>query len=166
MFRKEVFEKAGCFNESYSNGEDGDLWMRISELYKGAFADHFGAVYKTSHADNQLTKNKEDEIRKNYLKIFNKAKSRYYDLKLNDPYRIFKLKYILINLLFKNKKGIYYFKYLGLIFSYPLSPLCIVKEYYYNYIKSRNIEFLESDNFFSINQSANYKNSKSASMRL
>ena len=150
MFRREVFEKAGCFNESYSNGEDGDLWMRISELYKGAFSDHFGAIYKISHNENQLSKNKEDEIKECYSKIFTNAVSRYYQLNLKDRYRIFKLKHILLNLSFKNKKSIYYPKYLGLIARYPVSPWFIIKEYYYNKEKKRNNDFREDlSSFFS-----------------
>src|SRR5690606_6560472 len=44
IFKKQVFESAGTFNESYKNGEDTDLWMRINELYQGVFSDHYGAV--------------------------------------------------------------------------------------------------------------------------
>ncbi|MEO6837241.1 MAG: glycosyltransferase family A protein [Ginsengibacter sp.] len=150
MFRKEVFKKVGFFNETYSNGEDGDLWMRISELYKGAFADHFGAIYKISHNDNQLSKNKEDEIKECYFKIYKKAISRYYKLNLKDHYRIFKLKHILLNLSFKNKKNTYYPRYLGLILRYPVSPWFIIKEYFYNKEKKRNNDFREDlSSFFS-----------------
>lgn len=138
MFRKEVFDRVGFFNETYSNGEDGDLWMRISELCKGTFADHFGAVYKISHADNQLSKNREDEIKECYLKIYKNAISRYYKLNLKDSYRIFKLKHIILNLLFKNKKSIYYPKYIGLILRYPVSTWFILKDYYYNNKKRKD----------------------------
>jgi len=151
LFRKEVLEKVGFFNESYSNGEDGDLWMRISELYKGSFSDHYGAIYKTSHGDSQLTKNKEEEIRNNYLKIFNAAIKRYYQLRLHDSYRIFKLKHIILNLLFKNRKDIYYVKYIRLILNYPIAPIYIIKEYFYNYKKSKNNKFYEIDKYCSLN---------------
>ena len=85
MLRREVFDHVGYFNESYSNGEDGDQWMRISEKFKGTFSDHFGAAYRTNHGINQLTKNPGDQINRCALLIFEEAKKRYYDLKLNDP---------------------------------------------------------------------------------
>lgn len=64
IFEKEVFEQVGGFDESYQNGEDGDLWMRISELYKGAFSDHFGVIYRINHNDAQLSKNNEEDLKK------------------------------------------------------------------------------------------------------
>jgi glycosyltransferase involved in cell wall biosynthesis len=148
MFRREVFESAGVFNESFSNGEDGDLWMRISELFKGVFSNHFGAVYTLSHSENQLTKNKEEEIKNNYLQIFKNAKSRYYSLKLNNPYRIFKIKHTLLNLLHKNNKKVYYLKYIGLILHYPFAPWYIVKEYYYSYLKRKNTQYRDNYMYF------------------
>ncbi len=161
MFRKEVFENAGFFNESYLNGEDGDLWMRISELYQGAFADHFGAVYKTSHGQNQLTKNKEEEIRNSYLKIYSCALSRYHKLNLKDSFRLFKLRHILLNLLYQHRKGIYYLKYIGLILQYPVSLWYIIKEYYYNRKKRKENDFHEFAYFFSNSQNAKKNQEKS-----
>jgi glycosyltransferase involved in cell wall biosynthesis len=147
MFRKEVFENAGKFNESYSNGEDGDLWMRISEVYKGAFSDHFGAVYKTNHSEYQLTKNEEKEIRKSSLMIFNNAICRYKELKLKDRFRIFKLNHTRLIILYNNKKSIYYFKYILLILHYPISIWYILMDYYYYYQK-RNLVFSNTDSCF------------------
>lgn len=121
IFRREVF-RVGLFNEKYSNGEDGDLWMRISEQFKGKFMDHFGAVYRTHHGINQLTKNSIDQINKCSSLIFEEAKNRYYTLKLNNPKRIFKIKYKLLRLRYRNdnnKKNIYYLKYLAIIMRYP-----------------------------------------------
>lgn len=149
MFRREVFETAGNFNESYRNGEDGDLWMRISELYKGAFADHFGAVYKSIHGDGQLTKNNQEEVNKSYLIIFNEGIRRYYQLKLKDRFRIFKLKHNRLNFLYNTKKSVYYFKYLQLIFRYPTSFMYILHDYYYNYRKKKENVFTESSHFYS-----------------
>jgi glycosyltransferase involved in cell wall biosynthesis len=132
MFRKEVFEKVGYFNESYQNGEDGDLWMRISEFYKGAFVNHFGAIYKTRHDYTQLSKTKKDENKDAYFKIYSAAVSRYYTLGLKSPFRIFKLKHMLLHLQFQNKKYIYYTKYLKLIIRYPFSLYYILRQYHYN----------------------------------
>lgn len=114
-----------------------------------------GAVYKTSHGESQLSKNKEEEIKNNYLKIFNYAIKRYYQLRLYDIFRSFKLKHIVLNLLFKNKKRIYYFKYINLILHYPIAPGNIEK----NIIiipKKRKERIPELNNFFSLNQYSNY----------
>ncbi|HZW71650.1 MAG TPA: glycosyltransferase family A protein [Hanamia sp.] len=122
IFRKEVFDTVGDFNEAYSNGEDGDLWMRISEQFKGKFVNHFGTAYRTNHGINQLTKNSRSQINECSFLIFEDAKNRYYKLKLNDSRRIFKIKYNLLRLKYRNnnnKKFSYYFRYLSIIIRYP-----------------------------------------------
>lgn len=122
MFRREVFEYVGYFNETYTNGEDGDQWMRISEQFKGKFVDHFGAVYRRQHGIGQLTKNSSAQIKKCSLLIYEEAKKRYYYLKLNDQKRIFKIKLTLLRLKYPaiyNSKLKYYFKYAKLILQYP-----------------------------------------------
>ena len=123
IFRRKVFEEVGCFNESYSNGEDGDQWMRISEKFKGAFLEHFGVAYRTHHGAGQLTKNPSLQIKSCSLSIFENAKRRYYDLRLGDPNRIFKIEYNLLRFKYRNDdypKTLYYRKYLGIILRYPL----------------------------------------------
>ena len=49
LIRTEIFRNIGHFNRNFAYGEDCDMWIRISEQYKGLFADHFGAVYRTNH---------------------------------------------------------------------------------------------------------------------
>ena len=120
MFRREVFDNVGYFNENYTNGEDGDLWMRISEKYKGKFVDHFGAAYRSQHGNEQLTKNSNNRITNCSLLIFKEAKKRYYKLNLNDKKRIFKIKYTLIWLKYRKQNiNLFLFKYLVLICQYP-----------------------------------------------
>lgn len=123
MFRRNVFGEIGYFNESFSNGEDGDLWMRVSEVYKGAFSDHYGAVYRCHHGVAQLTKNSEDEINKCFINIYNNAISRYYKLELIDSQRIFQLKHWLIICKYRKTRKQYYFNLFKLILFYPLNFL-------------------------------------------
>lgn len=136
MFRREVFVTAGYFNESYSNGEDGDEWMRISEKFKGKFANHFGAVYRTNYEIGQLTKNPPAQIKKSSLAIFEEARNRYYNLIVNDQKRIYKIEYNLLRLRNDNnseKKLRYYLKCLLIIIRYPLGYLQKLLENYYTW---------------------------------
>ena len=122
IFRKEVFDSVGYFNETYSNGEDGDLWMRISEQFRGAFSDHFGVAYRTHHGLNQLTKNSKGRVQMDALNIFQDAKKRYYELRLRDRNRIFRIKHKLLwcrYRLINPVRSIYYLKYVALAFQYP-----------------------------------------------
>jgi glycosyltransferase involved in cell wall biosynthesis len=143
IFRKEVFNRAGLFNENYSNGEDGDLWMRISELYKGEFSDHYGAVYRTDHGAHQLTKNQKEMINSNSLTIFNDALRRYYQLKLKDTFRLFKLKQNLLTIKYGHTKTIYRLQYSKLIFRYPDSVWYIFREYFHNHQKRKENVYKE-----------------------
>jgi glycosyltransferase involved in cell wall biosynthesis len=120
IFRKIVFDKVGGFNETYSNGEDSDMWMRISEKYRGAFVDHYGAVYRKQHGNNQLTKNPKEIINNCHLAIINNAIQRYYQLGLNDSNRIFELKHLILHGKYNNVKLFYVLKYLCLICRYPI----------------------------------------------
>jgi glycosyltransferase involved in cell wall biosynthesis len=36
---REVFDKVGCFNETYRYGQDFDMWLRINSLYRSLFID-------------------------------------------------------------------------------------------------------------------------------
>jgi glycosyltransferase involved in cell wall biosynthesis len=91
LFHRYVFNNVGLFNENYINGEDGDMWMRISEQYKGVFVDNFGAV-RRKHEFYQLTGISKRIIFRRYSGVFNDAIKRYYKLDLNDPYRIYRLR--------------------------------------------------------------------------
>jgi len=102
ILRRRVFQEIGLFNESYSNGEDGDLWLRLSECYKGAFLDQFGAVCRSEHGSGQLSNNNEAIIRECALQVFSSALTRYKNQKKGDSYRLFLLK--------QKKAGIMYYK--------------------------------------------------------
>ena len=92
LIRKYVISNVGGFNENYSNGEDGDLWMRISEKYKGDFLNHYGAVYRVSHKGEQLTNNHNHNC---FEKIYKSAYDRCNNENKIDSYRHFRLSLIL-----------------------------------------------------------------------
>ncbi len=128
VLRRIVFDKVGYFNESLSNGEDGDLWMRISEQFKGAFVDYYGAAYRVWHGAEQLSGNSEEIFRKCFLMVYKAAIVRYYELDLKSSYRIFCLKHRLVsckysgklsNGEFSNYSFMYYINYAYLIIRYP-----------------------------------------------
>lgn len=92
IFRRDVFDTVGLFNETIQNGEDSDMWMRISEQYKGVFADYFGAV-RRKHTLYQLsTGYTKKAIFKYHSLIYKDAIKRYYQLNLKDFYRIYRLR--------------------------------------------------------------------------
>lgn len=99
LFRSEVFDTVGVFDESYSNGEDGDLWIRIGERYSGMFVNHYGAVYRVTHEAQQLT-NPSNAIRLADCaqSIFTNALTRYSCLRLRDRFRLAQLRYTLASL--------------------------------------------------------------------
>lgn len=90
IFQRYVFDNVGLFNENYTNGEDGDMWMRISENYKGVFANYYGAV-RRKHNSDQLSKKHERYILKCHSEIYENAKKRFYKLEKKEFYRIFRL---------------------------------------------------------------------------
>jgi len=142
IFKSEVFQKVGLFNEKYSNGEDGDLWMRISEMYRGIFSDHYGAVYRTNHSVSQLTKNKESVLKSCYIEIYSNVLKRYYELHLNNPYRIFKASLTISRLKYSNQRSQYYSRYFFLILRFPKQFLLHLYE---NYLSK---QFFRQNNFW------------------
>ncbi|WP_405199941.1 glycosyltransferase family 2 protein [Christiangramia sp. LLG6405-1] len=86
IFKKEVFEKVGLFNEDIQVGEDSDMWMRINEKFKGKYANHYGTVIRIHDLD-QLTKIPKYDLIKGHYKVYRSALRRYYTLGLNDSYR-------------------------------------------------------------------------------
>jgi len=119
IFKREVFERVGYFNEKYTNGEDGDLWMRISERYNGIFSNHYGAVYRSNHSTLQLTKNKQSVLESCYIEIYSNILKRYFELNLNNPYRIFKASLTLYRLKYSSNKSLFYYRYFLIILRFP-----------------------------------------------
>jgi glycosyltransferase involved in cell wall biosynthesis len=92
LFKRSVFESVGVFNESYSNNEDGDMWMRVSECNEGAFLDHFGAVYRTKHGFSQLTSISVQQLSDSYQDVIADALDRCKSQSIKDRYRLFRLR--------------------------------------------------------------------------
>lgn len=92
IFKRHVFDTVGMFNENIKNGEDSDMWMRVSEQYKGIFADYFGAVRRKHQYYQLSTGYTKRTIFKYHLEIYTDAIKRYYQLNLKDFYRIYRLR--------------------------------------------------------------------------
>ncbi len=93
VFRRSVFESVGVFNEGYSNHEDGDLWMRVSERYRGAFSDHYGAVYRVAHGTGQLTDGRNGTRNaQSFEQVILGALARCEAAATPDRYRLFRLR--------------------------------------------------------------------------
>lgn len=87
IFRKEVFDKVGLFNEDIQVGEDSDMWMRINEKFKGKYANHYGTVIR-NHSLNQLTDIPKQDLLKGHYDVYRSALRRYHAQDLNDTYRL------------------------------------------------------------------------------
>lgn len=87
IFRKEVFEKVGLFNEDIQVGEDSDMWMRVNEKFKGKYANHYGTVIR-KHNLNQLTDIPKQDLLKGHYEVYRSAIRRYHAIGLNDYYRL------------------------------------------------------------------------------
>ncbi|MGB5941992.1 MAG: glycosyltransferase family A protein [Leeuwenhoekiella sp.] len=94
LIKREVFDNVGYFDENLKNGEDVDMWMRISELYEGAFSDSYGAVIR-KHGSGQLTDTTKSSLFHGHCTIFKNALKRCKKLSLPiDRFRYLKLNYI------------------------------------------------------------------------
>ena len=129
VFKRGVFDKVGVFNEAYSNGEDADMWLRISEQFRGGFSDHFGAV-RRKHGINQLTFNPQKIIRQNHYEVYKSAIDRGYKSGQNNLYYNCKLKLRII------KYRLFEFKLLNNF------------EHLYKYIKRLSGSVKHSQRFF------------------
>ena len=90
IFKKEVFERVGLFDERYKNAEDTDTWMRINENFKGIHADHYGTVIRL-HTLQRLTDVPKQFLLQIHYDVFRSAIRRYKDKNLNNKYRLCKL---------------------------------------------------------------------------
>jgi glycosyltransferase involved in cell wall biosynthesis len=119
IFQRYVFDTVGVFNETYKNGEDGDMWMRISEQYKGTFANYFGAV-RRKHEFNQLTSKTKRAIFKCYSEVYKDAIKRYYQLDSSDFYRIYRLRILALQYRLSHMNLFYYIYQLHV--NYKITP--------------------------------------------
>jgi len=148
LFRREVFSRVGYFNEIYSNAEDSDMWMRISEQYKGLFLDYYGAAYRIDHGYGQLSKIHRDTISLSSLNVFKDAIDRYYSRNLKNQFRIFTLKRYFYYYKYEKRMYIYRLISLFLVCRYPLGFLQRIPLVYYGYISRRRNHGWQSLDFF------------------
>lgn len=88
VLRSSVLDCVGRFDPALSNGEDSDLWMRVSEAGCGLFLDFYGAVYRTNHGDAQLTEVETASKKKCSDLVYTKAFVRNYSKENPDKLRL------------------------------------------------------------------------------
>jgi glycosyltransferase involved in cell wall biosynthesis len=148
LFRRQIFKKIGYFNEEYTNAEDIDMWMRISEQYRGTFLNYYGAVYRVGHGYGQLTRTARDNINVNSLKVYKDAIKRYYEIGLKCQFRIFSLKRSFYYYKYANRLAIYRIISLWLVLRYPLGFIQRIPLFYYGKIfKKQNKTWHDLDFF-------------------
>lgn len=106
LLKKTLISEIGGFNEEYSNGEDTDLWIKISEQYTGRFSNHFGAV-RRNHGGNQLTGNCKLKIVESHYRIYRNALVRFRNSRSKNSYRLSKLFILLIKYRFCQMSSLY-----------------------------------------------------------
>src|SRR5690606_6462050 len=88
IFKKEVFEKVGLFDEKIRvGGEDTDMWLRINENFKGSYSDHYGCVIRI-HDMPRLTDVPKKSLLEIHYGIYRNAIKRYHSANLNDYFRL------------------------------------------------------------------------------
>lgn len=87
IFKKNVFNKVGLFNEEIQVGEDSDMWMRINENFKGVYSNHYGSVIR-NHNMQQLTDIPKSSLRASHYTVYRNAIKRYHEKNLKNFYRL------------------------------------------------------------------------------
>lgn len=130
ILRSDVFDKIGKFNETYSNGEDGDLWIRLGEHFDGFFLDQAGAVCRREHGAAQLSNNQPDIIRECALRVFSAALERVATQPIKDKYRFFLLKLKVYGLKYSGiNTPLYIFHLVSMLFWHPFLSIVYLIEY-------------------------------------
>lgn len=88
VLRSLLVDCVGRFDSALSNGEDSDLWIRISEASPGRFVDFYGAVYRTNHGSAQLTEVETTSKKMCSDVVYTKAFSRNYSRSNSDKLRL------------------------------------------------------------------------------
>lgn len=87
IFKRNVFNKVGLFNEEIQVGEDSDMWMRINENFKGVYSNHYGSVIR-NHNMNQLSDIPKSNLRASHYSVYKNAIKRYHEKNLKNYYRL------------------------------------------------------------------------------
>lgn len=130
FIKSEILKEIGFFNTQLSNGEDTEMWMKISEKYEGKFIDHYGAVYRSGHEYDQLTNIEISKKRKCAKIIYTNAFSRNFIKKEKDPIRLILIVRGLLHGLLpepKNKLQTYINQLYVHLILFLLSPITFVK---------------------------------------
>lgn len=88
FIRKALIDQVGLFDRSVSNGEDSDMWIRVSEFAKGTFVDFYGSVYRVNHSNEQLTSNSQKLIEDCHMRVYAKAFQRFFISGNDDSLRL------------------------------------------------------------------------------
>lgn len=88
MVRRSAFDSVGLFDIELTNGEDSDMWMRLSEVFKGRFLDFHGNVYRIAHGGAQLTEVENSVKKKCSQLIYSKALVRCFSKQSIDIPRV------------------------------------------------------------------------------
>src|SRR5690606_26215524 len=87
IFKREVFQIVGLFDEKIQVGEDSDMWMRINEKYKGIHSNHYGSVRRI-HDMLKLTDIPKNSLLSSHYMVYRNAIRRFHAQGLSDLYRL------------------------------------------------------------------------------
>ena len=89
MYKKEIIEKIGLYNEVYKNSEDYEYWIKIINNYKTEILQEALVYYRIS--DNMVS------LKKRKQQYYFVIKAKLYGFKLYG-FKLYYLKYILNDL--------------------------------------------------------------------
>ncbi len=111
FIRKTIIDTVGLFDTTLSNGNDTDMWLRISEITKGQFIDIYGAVYRVNHSVNQLTFNSNDVKKACGTTIYARSIQRYIETPTKDKLRLLLIVRLLLYMKKTPKQGLFFSLY-------------------------------------------------------
>ena len=104
VYKKEIFDKMGGFDENLKSGQDKEMRIRLAREYKFGFVDEYLVNYYLGH-DNISSSGLEIEKReKDWEYIYNKYKEYYTDKLYKEKLRYDGTRYMLLGLPQKARK--------------------------------------------------------------
>jgi glycosyltransferase involved in cell wall biosynthesis len=101
LFRSDMFEQVGRYDESLTVGEDYDLWLKLGKLGKFENIDHKMVAYRKHNSGQESTARIHRSLKHN-IEVINRHKDAYPNFFIANIRR--QLRYLLAKLLFKEKK--------------------------------------------------------------
>lgn len=86
LFKKEVFEKCGGFDENICALEDWDLWLKFSLKYNFYHIEKTTSLYRVPY-NNTLTQERQEFLNSSLEYICNKYQNETINLSISDIYR-------------------------------------------------------------------------------